>query len=275
MTEQAESKSFTPHIALIVIVVLLVALGFYLFTGDKEEPVVPPVEVMEPEPELPVVEEPVESEYATEDDTDMLEEMPAEPEPEPIDISDAAVKSKVISITDYEPIASLIVNDDLLRRFVVVTDNIARDTLAPNHQFVQPPEQDFRVYEQAGRTFIDAASYKRYTPYVEAFDAMETDALLSLYESYKPAIEKIYDEISDPDNQFTSSLADAIDHLLNTPEVPVPVEVYSDSVMFEFKDERLEALSGPQKQLLRTGPENMRRIKAKLRELREALQSNQ
>ena len=55
----------------------------------------------------------------------------------------------------------------------------------------------------------------------------------------------------------------------------MPVEVYTDSVMFKFKDQRLEALAAPQKQLLRTGPENMRRIKAKLRELRTAIAADQ
>ena len=65
----------------------------------------------------------------------------------------------------------------------------------------------------------------------------------------------------------------AIDTLLDTPEVKMPVEVYTDSVMYKYADERLESLSSPQKQLLRTGPDNMRRIKAKLRELREALSS--
>jgi hypothetical protein len=42
--------------------------------------------------------------------------------------------------------------------------------------------------------------------------------------------------------------------------------------MYKFKDERLESLSGPQKQLLRTGPENMRRIKEVLRKLKTALE---
>ena len=51
----------------------------------------------------------------------------------------------------------------------------------------------------------------------------------------------------------------------------MPVEVYTDSVMYKYADERLESLSDPQKQLLRTGPDNMRRIKAKLRELKDSL----
>ena len=37
---------------------------------------------------------------------------------------------------------------------------------------------------------------------------------------------------------------------------------------YKYADDRLESLNEPQKQLLRTGPDNMRRIKAKLRELK-------
>ena len=69
-------------------------------------------------------------------------------------------------------------------------------------------------------------------------------------------------------------LLSAIDELLDTPEVPVPIEVYSDSVMYKYTDERLENLDGPQKQLLRTGPDNMRRIKAKLREIKALIEQN-
>ena len=54
----------------------------------------------------------------------------------------------------------------------------------------------------------------------------------------------------------------------------MPVEVYSDSVMYKYTDERLENLDGPQKQLLRTGPDNMRRIKAKLREIKALIEQN-
>ena len=44
--------------------------------------------------------------------------------------------------------------------------------------------------------------------------------------------------------------------------------------VLEDADPRLENLSTPQKQLLRTGPDNMRRIKAKLREIQDMLQDN-
>ncbi len=272
MTDTTTKKSLVPHIVLGVIVIVIVIVGFLVFSEDEKEdiPYVRPVEVQEPEPvvEMPI-EEPIVEEYIP---PEPVVEVAPEPEPEPVDVSDAAVKTSILQLADYEAAASLIVNDDLLRRFVVLADNTAQETVAPNHQITFPPTQKFRVYEQSDRSFIDAASYKRYSAYVDTFESMDTDALLSLYDTYAPAIADIYAEIGDPDDDFKYVLFDAINHLLDTPEVPFPVEVYSDSVMYKYKDERLESLSGPQKQLLRTGPENMRRIKAKLRELKDAMQ---
>lgn len=276
MTETTNKKSLMPHFALGFIVIVVVLLAYFIFSGDEpaEEPVAPPVAMQEPEPMIEAI--PDEQEYAVSDEDEPIEEEYVEPqplpEPEPLDTSDATVKTSILETASYEAAAALLVNDDLLRRFVVSANSAANKTLANNFRFTIPPEQEFRVYEQSDRTFIDAASYKRYTPYVEALDSVEVPALLKVYETYKPAIKEIYAEIGDPDDNFDFVLVDAINHLLDTPEVPFPVEVYSDSVMYKYKDERLEALSAPQKQLLRTGPENMRRIKAKLREVKDQLQ---
>ncbi|PTU03169.1 DUF3014 domain-containing protein, partial [Pseudomonas sp. HMWF031] len=108
----------------------------------------------------------------------------------------------------------------------------------------------------------------RYTPYVDMLESFNNEALLNIYGIYKDDIQAKYAEIGSPDQDFNSVLLEAIDQLLDTPEVPVPVEVYTDSVAYKYADDRLESLNEPQKQLLRTGPDNMRRIKAKLRELK-------
>jgi len=103
---------------------------------------------------------------------------------------------------------------------------------------------------------------------------MNSEQLIKLLHKYQPAIDKEYAEIGSTQESFNDVLEQAIEHLLNTPEVPTPVEVTTDSVMYKYVDPRLEALSPVQKQLLRTGPENMRRIKSKLREIK-ALLDNQ
>lgn len=63
----------------------------------------------------------------------------------------------------------------------------------------------------------------------------------------------------------------AIDHLLATPVPDRELAVVRDGLWWEFADHRLAMLSGAQRQLLRLGPSNARRVQAKLRELRAAL----
>ena len=269
--EPQKSGSMVPHLLLAGAVIIVLVAVYFVFLAPDEEPQqvtrqpAPPPVVAKPEPE-PVVEE-------TLPEPEPEEPVEVElPPPEPvIDTSDGAVKTAILGLTDYEMAASLLVNDALLERFVVLTANLSRGEQAPNYQLLVPPSQKFRVYQQASKEWIDAASYKRYTPYVDVLDGLDTDQLIELYYTYKPAISDKYAEIGDPDDDFDGILQDAIEHLLETPEVPMPVEVYTDSVMYKFSDERLEALSPVQKHLLRMGPENMRRVKAKLREISAAL----
>ncbi|GFD89253.1 hypothetical protein KUL152_14790 [Tenacibaculum sp. KUL152] len=277
MSESSEKKSLGPHF-IIVGVLLIVILAVVFWPSDKEPEVVeaPEPEVVQPE-ETPTIEpevfetQPVAPtvEIEEKDEVEPLPEVVDE-KPEPLDSSDPAIKSSLInsSSADEDTVNRMLVNEGLLQRFVVSATNLANNEMAPNHQLLTPPEQSFRVYSQAGKQWIDAASYKRYTPYVDMLESFDNEALLNVYAIYKGDIQAKYAEIGNPDQDFNEVLLDAIDQLLDTPEVPVPVEVYTDSVAYKYADERLENLNEPQKQLLRTGPDNMRRIKAKLRELK-------
>lgn len=272
--ENTTTKSLVPHFIIAVVLIVILA-AFFLWPEDAVEvpaPEVPP-QVTVPEPMPEPVEQPVETQPTPEPETEPMPE--PEPEPEPVDTSDGAVKTELLNLSEYAALGRLLVNDALLQRFVIMTNNMANKDLAVNHQVLTPPEQPFRTFEQADKEFIDPASYKRYTSYVDALESMEPEAVHQLYVQYRPAIDKVFAEISGPSENFDDKLLNAIDLLLDTPEVPVPIEVYTDSVMFKFKDQRLESLAAPQKQLLRTGPENMRRIKTKLREIRQTLVDEQ
>ena len=283
MSESSEKRTLGPHFLIIgVIIVVILALVFW--PSKEEEPVAPEPEVIQPDAEAPVEEVPDVFETKPAPPPLELEEPdevppmpePVEPDPEPLDVSDPAIKSSLLDISTAtdDSVNRMIVNEGLLQRFVVSVTNLANDEMAPNHQLLTPPEQTFRVYSQAGKQWIDAASYKRYTPYVNMLESFESEALLGMYDIYKGDIQDKYAEIGDSDKNFNEVVLDAIDQLLDTPEVPVPVEVYTDSVTYKYTDPRLENLNEPQKQLLRTGPDNMRRIKAKLREIKVLLEEN-
>jgi hypothetical protein len=270
MSEESK-KSLVPHFT-IGAIVLAIILAAVLWPSEPEpEPVV--VEPYSPVIE-PVIVEPIVEEQPVAIIPEPIEEQPEPefiPEPEPLDTSDGTVKAKLLTLSDYDAFARLLIDDSLLERFVIMTNTLAEEEIATNNRVLVQPEKPFRTYRQADKEWIDPASYKRYVPYVEVFESLETASLLQLYQEYKPAIEEIFSEIASPSDSFDEKLEEAIDVLLNTPEVPFPVEVYTDSVMFKFADSQLESLTAPQKQLLRTGPENMRRIKAKLREIKETL----
>ena len=284
MSEAPEKRTLAPHLIIIgVIVIVILAVLFWPSDEEPEEVMVEEPTVTQPdntmldEPEV-IEPEPAPStvELDPEAEVDPMPETP-EPEPEPLDTSDPAIKASLQEISEANASEAnrLLVNEALLQRFVVSVTNLADEEMAPNHQLVTPPEQPFRTYTQADKEWIDAASYKRYTPYVDMLESFNNDALLNLYNAYKGDIQAKYAEIGeDPDAPFDQKLIEAIDQLLDTPEVPVPVEVYTDSVAYKYADPRLENLSAPQKQLLRTGPDNMRRIKAKLREIQDMLQEN-
>ncbi len=294
----APQRSFVPHIAIIIAVVVVLILGLIFFPSEDVEEVKQPVvsvpveiaPVVEPEPiiettpepvvdtfmdaietEEMVIPEPVQEAEIIEDQApiaveEIIEEVIEVEEPEAIDISDGTIKGLILSLSPSNVLGHLLVNNDLLNRFVVFTDNLAQEELADNHQLLNSPTNKFRVYQQAGKEWIDAASYRRYTVYSEAFESISAEGLVNLYKDYKPEIQNIYDEIS-IGTDFDDVLLAAINHVLDTPEIPVPVAVESESVMYQYADRQIENLTAPQKQLLRTGPENMRTIKAKLREI--------
>ena len=286
MTDDTQTASMKPQLIIAAVVVIVLLIVF--FWPSTEEPEVETAEPVAEEPapvEITPVEEPEPEVFEATPEPEALElsptiepepmPEPVEIEPEPVDISDAAIETALVTIANSNVITDLLVDEALLQRFVVTITNLADDQMAPNHRLLTPPDKTFRIYQQAEREWIDPASYKRYTPYVEAMEAMDNERLLTLFERYEGEMTSSYEEIATSRRSFDETMIEAIDTLLDTPEVPVPVEVYSDSVVYKYKDERLESLSAPQKQLLRTGPDNMRRVKAKLREIKAMLQERE
>ncbi|MFT4732295.1 MAG: hypothetical protein ACI89W_001319 [Gammaproteobacteria bacterium] len=291
--QEAQSPSqmaqMKPYLIAAGVLVIILLVAFLWPDPDAEQPLASaPMAVT---PALPVVDELA--------DADESENMPPEPdifegtpeiksleieavqdiEPlpdlvivEPLDESDAAVKNALITIAASPLVEKYLVDESLLQKFVINVNSIANHEMSPNHSLVAAPEEEFRVYQQADSEWIDTASFKRYNSYVDALESMSTDDLIKLMNTYRGILESKFAEIAPPNSSFNNTLLQAINELLDTPIVPLPIEVYSDSVMFKFKDQQLEALSGPQKQLIRTGPENTRRIKDILRDIQDALQ---
>lgn len=286
--EPSQMEQMKPYfmIAAIVLIVLLVVI---FWPAQDSDPVVVPVVA-------PIVQNKVIDEDANAGIDDMVKPQVFEAPPKPaavdlsestevtefeaqevvvevpVEVSDASVKSALMSIATSPTFAKLLVNDRLIEKFVINVHNLSSQELSPKDSLVTTPEQKFKTYNQADRVWIDKDSFQRYNKYTYALESVDTEELVALFDDYQTSIEEKYSEISRPGETFDKALIKAINTLLDTPEVHVPIEVYSDSVMYKFRDDKLESLSGPQKQLIRTGPENMRRIKDVLRSVKEALE---
>ncbi len=262
----------------IIVIVLAVIVGYFIFQDQsKPEPVEQPrlietpVQVEpEPEPEPVVIEPEPEPEPAA---------IEPEPEPEPLlptlDESDAWLTEKLPSITWRKELLKLVIDDDIIRRFVVFTDNFAQGIIAYEHSPLIKPNSAFNAREinENGEVVIkwDDTSSRRFSLYVDLLRSVDSDTLVSWYYELKPLVDEAYRELGYPDEDFTDILQDAITKVLDM-EIPKErLELVRPSVMYQFKDLEIESLDDADKLMLRLGKENLLVLKSVLLEINEKI----
>ena len=203
-----------------------------------------------------------------------------EPEPEPeepevmlpaLSESDVFAREALGQLSQHPGLASFLLTDELVRKIVAAVDNIAEGENPARHFPYLAPEEKFDVVLRPPQVFLDPRSYHRYNVLASAFASMDAEGLATLYRNAKPLMEEAYGELGYQDQQFEVALRKAIAILLQTPVVEGRITLRADSVNYTFMESRLEVLSPAQKQLLRTGPENTKKVQSKLRELADAL----
>jgi hypothetical protein len=204
----------------------------------------------------------------------------ASPSPTPIALpplegSDALVRQLSRALSPHALLTAWLAQNDLVRLVTAVVVNVADGESPRPHLAVVAPKGTFAVLERArGRFVVDPRSYARYDPVAEALASTDAAAAAGVYRTLEPLFEAAYRELGHPEGGFSSVLEKALKSLAAVPvlegEVPV-IRVPKATVVYEYVDERLEALSVPQKHLLRMGPRNVARVQAKVRELADAL----
>ena len=282
--EVPSEKSSSWVITGIIISLVLLVLIYVLFK-DSSEPVIPPpveVTIVDPIPEPEVIIENVVE--------DVIEEAPVvaiiEAEPEPVvdplpelNESDSWVQEKLADLTWRKELLKLMVNDDMIRRFVVFTDNFSQGILAYEHSPFINPKTSFTAIdgesEQGEPQLLwDDNSYKRFSIYVELIRTFDSETLVQWYISLKPLIDEAYEELGYPDEDFTPVLREAIVKVLDMELPKEVIELDRPSVMYRYKSEDLESLDDTEKLLLRIGKQNLLVIKSVLLEINDKLARN-
>ena len=184
-----------------------------------------------------------------------------------LDRSDGLAAETAVSLFGRDAFVRLFRADALVRRFVATVDNLPRRTAAARLLPVQPVPGAFAVQARDGGAAIAADNALRYRPYVAVLEAADPKRLAAAYVALYPLFQAAYVELGYPDGWFNDRLVQAIDDLLAAPDVPAPT-LTQPKVLWEYADPGLETRSAGQKIMVRMGPANAARVKAKLRAIR-------
>lgn len=199
------------------------------------------------------------------------EDAPAEAPLPPLNDSSNAVFGALQALAGTQPLVDLVQPEELVRRIVVTIDNLPRPHLAARLNPLKPVPGVPLTAGKDNTLVLAPDNAARYATLVRALEAVDTARLVALYRRYYPLFQQAYAEQGYGDAYFNDRLVEVIDHLLATPEVPGPIPLVVRRVLPEFADEALESRSAGQKMLIRAGPENAARIKAKLKDIRAAV----
>ena len=173
--------------------------------------------------------------------------------------------------------------DDFPRRFVATLDNLGRAHAPPSAWPLHATGGQFTVETRPdGTRVIATANARRYDRFVDLVAAVDADAAVRLYTRMYRVLEAAWRQLGMGDRYLNDRVVAVIDLLLAAPEPEQPPQVVLTEVKgpvpstrpwvrYEYADPRLEQLAAGQKILVRVGPANERRLKAKLRELRALL----
>ncbi|MBU2870767.1 DUF3014 domain-containing protein [Colwellia sp. E2M01] len=289
--EQSSNDKNSGPLIIIIVTVIVVIIALWQFSVDdsaSQQPIqevstTAEVEVIQPEQIEPdVVQELIEP-----TDIVMEEVEPITPEdtaiktPEidlpKINESDEWIQAKLPDLTWRNELLSLLVTEDMIRRFVVFTDNFAQGLLAYDHSLFIKPKETFSVDEKSlnvtGEKNVwqwDSKTSQRFDLYVDLLRSVDSTTLVNMYIDIKPLVDQAYNELGYEDD-FTYTLQDAITRVLDMDLPQSTMNVTRSSVMYKYQDPELEKLADSDKLLLRIGKENLLIIKSVLLEVNEKL----
>ncbi|MEN8159408.1 MAG: DUF3014 domain-containing protein [Myxococcota bacterium] len=260
---------------LLLLLVAALAGLWWLRRGSEPEPVREPTPRAEPlpplAPEVPAPTAEVAPEPQPPPDAHPAPELArAEPLP-PLAGSDPLVRELKASVSKHTLLGVLLREAGGIDRFVLLVDNLAEGLVPRRTLSALLPKERLLVLGAEPELRIDPASYRRFDAVTAAIASLDASAAVAAYRRVAPLCEQSYRALGYPEGGFETRLRAALALLLSTPVPEAAPLLIPETLRYEFADPALEHLSDAQKLLLRMGPENGERVRAKLREIQTAL----
>ena len=237
-----------PVLVIAVIGVILGAATAWWWTRSPRTPVAPPAAVQSTEA---VVSPPA--------------SRPALP---PLGQMDTFLRALLGTLSAHPDWARWLATDELIRQMANGIDHLSRGQTPAREFPTFRPAGDFTVRRARGAVLLDPASFARYDRITALVESLDARAVVNVYQTIQPRLDEAYRALGRSEGNVDTAIAAAIHTLLATPIPNEPVAlVPGKGPTFAYAAAEFEQLKPSQKQLLRTGPNNARRIQSKLREI--------
>ena len=188
-----------------------------------------------------------------------------------LDASDQFIRDRLVFLSEKRDLAVWLTTDDILRRSASYLDGLARGVILSNIFPLSSPEGGFSTHRDEQTIWLNAGNYERYDNTVSVISSLDMDMAAQIFHLTRPLLEGAFSELGYRPRQMDGIILTALDQIMSTPVIFEPIQLSRDSVNFKFFDSKLESLTPLQKQLVRAGPENTRRLQKQAKLLRTAL----
>lgn len=165
---------------------------------------------------------------------------------------------------------SWLASGNVARRIAVVLDNVA-EGVSPRKQLDVSLDGRFSTELVDGKQMLSAKSAQRYDVFARAIASIDAKAAAVAWRALHPAVEAAWRALGYPEASVDARAAEALARIVDAPVPPGRIELVEAGRLYIFADPALEALGPIEKQVIRMGPQNARRMQAKARELLSAL----
>jgi hypothetical protein len=203
--------------------------------------------------------------------TDVDDVIQSKPRLPSLDDSDPFVRKRVSLMSSKENLQSWLATDDLLRRTASYLDGLARGVILTKIFPLSPAEGKFTTHRDGEVIWLNAGNYERYNSTILILTSIDMKLMAQMFHFSRPLIERAFSELGYQPRQMDGIILTALEQILLAPIIVEPIRLTRESVAYKFADPELESLSPLQKQLVRSGPENTRRIQQQALLLKNAL----
>jgi hypothetical protein len=156
---------------------------------------------------------------------------------------------------------------ELVRRWAVVTENVAQGDSPRRELAFLAPRGGFKVVARGGGFVAAPESWARYDEFAAAVGSIDARAAASAYRRLHGVLDGAFQALGYKPGQLDAATARALRRLADAPLAAADTRLVQAEGVYVYADQKLEQLPEVEKHLMRMGPRNEGIVQAKAKEL--------